>query len=145
MLYACLMGRLPFDSDDELPALLRLIQRCQYHLPKNLPPDVTDLITRMLRKRPSDRMTVSMFAPLPHYRLTVQMAQITQHTFCQRNYVPTEADQKALFGDTLCSCDEADDQLEEPQEIDMSIFAAMVPMLPHLTEGHIMQSLHSDQ
>lgn len=71
------------------------------------------------------------------------MADITEHRFCKRNYVPTKADEMALFADPLCNCDEAHDLLEEDQEVDASIFAAMVPMLPHLTENHIMQSLKS--
>ncbi len=55
ILFAMLNGFLPFDGGN-LPATLRLVKQGAYHLPPSLSPEASDLIQRILQKRPERRI-----------------------------------------------------------------------------------------
>lgn len=57
ILYAMLNGFLPFDGGN-LPATLRLVKQGAYHLPPALSPEASDLIQRILQKRPERRINM---------------------------------------------------------------------------------------
>ncbi|CAG8009178.1 unnamed protein product [Penicillium olsonii] len=57
ILYALLTGYLPFDGGD-LAGTLRLVKKGVYNIPGNLSEEASDLIQRILQKRPEDRITM---------------------------------------------------------------------------------------
>ncbi|KAJ6151293.1 hypothetical protein N7470_007887 [Penicillium chermesinum] len=57
ILYALLTGFLPFDGGD-LPNTLRLVKKGDYMIPSELSDEAADLITRILQKRPEDRISM---------------------------------------------------------------------------------------
>ncbi|KAJ5945997.1 hypothetical protein N7454_002836 [Penicillium verhagenii] len=57
ILYALLTGYLPFDGGD-LPNTLRLVKKGDYMIPPELSDEAANLITRILQKRPEDRITM---------------------------------------------------------------------------------------
>ncbi|KAJ5772427.1 hypothetical protein N7520_002956 [Penicillium odoratum] len=58
ILYALLTGYLPFDGGD-LPNTLRLVKRGDYAIPEELSDEAANLITRILQKRPEDRISMA--------------------------------------------------------------------------------------
>ena len=58
ILYALLVGALPFD-DDNLRQLLEKVKRGQFHIPHFVPPDCQNLLRGMIEVNPEKRMTVS--------------------------------------------------------------------------------------
>ena len=58
ILYALLVGALPFD-DDNLKHLLEKIKKGSFQIPSYVPPDCQDLIRSMVQIDPSKRITVS--------------------------------------------------------------------------------------
>ncbi|KAI1006227.1 hypothetical protein K3495_g1994 [Podosphaera aphanis] len=62
ILYATLSGRLPFDVEGTskrwLQPLLHKIKKGQYEMPADFSPEVKDLIEKMLRVNPKDRITL---------------------------------------------------------------------------------------
>ncbi|KAJ6095278.1 hypothetical protein N7486_006024 [Penicillium sp. IBT 16267x] len=67
ILYALLTGYLPFDGGD-LPNTLRLVKKGEYMIPQELSWEAANLITRILQKRPEDR--ISMLEVWAHPLLT---------------------------------------------------------------------------
>ena len=61
ILYALLVGALPFD-DDNLRQLLEKVKRGVYHIPHFVPPECQSLLRGMIEVNPEKRMTVSFFA-----------------------------------------------------------------------------------
>jgi BR serine/threonine kinase len=59
ILYALLVGALPFD-DDNLRQLLEKVKRGQFHIPHFVPPDCQNLLRGMIEVNPEKRMTVSI-------------------------------------------------------------------------------------
>lgn len=57
ILFALLTGFLPFDGGD-LPNTLKLVKKGEYILPPWLSDDASDLIQRILQKRPEDRISI---------------------------------------------------------------------------------------
>lgn len=57
ILYALLTGFLPFDGGD-LPNTLRMVKKGDYMIPQELSDEASDLIQRILQKRPEDRITM---------------------------------------------------------------------------------------
>lgn len=57
ILYAMLNGFLPFDGGN-LTATLRLVKKGEYHLSEALSAEASDLIQRILQKRPEDRISM---------------------------------------------------------------------------------------
>ncbi|KAJ5657431.1 uncharacterized protein N7484_001080 [Penicillium longicatenatum] len=57
ILYALLTGYLPFDGGD-LPNTLRLVKKGEYMIPQELSCEAANLITRILQKRPEDRISM---------------------------------------------------------------------------------------
>uniref|UniRef100_A0A182MRM6 Serine/threonine-protein kinase PLK4 n=1 Tax=Anopheles culicifacies TaxID=139723 RepID=A0A182MRM6_9DIPT len=55
MLYTLLVGRPPFDTDGVKSTLVRVVMS-DYNLPAHLSSDVSDLIHRLLKKNPSERI-----------------------------------------------------------------------------------------
>jgi serine/threonine-protein kinase HSL1, negative regulator of Swe1 kinase len=58
ILFAMLNGFLPFDGGD-LTATLRLVKKGEYFLPPSLSAEASDLIQRILQKRPEDRISMA--------------------------------------------------------------------------------------
>lgn len=63
ILYALLVGALPFD-DDNLRQLLEKVKRGVFHIPHFVPHEIQDLLRGMIEVDPDLRMTVSLLAPL---------------------------------------------------------------------------------
>lgn len=57
ILFALLTGHLPFD-DDNIRVLLRKVQAGRYSIPSYVSPEARDLISRILRVDPADRITM---------------------------------------------------------------------------------------
>ena len=60
ILYALLVGALPFD-DDNLRQLLEKVKRGQFHIPHFVPPDCQNLLRGMTEVNPEKRLTVSEY------------------------------------------------------------------------------------
>ena len=58
ILYALLVGALPFD-DDNLRQLLEKVKRGVFHIPHFVPPDCQNLLRGMIEVSPDKRLTVS--------------------------------------------------------------------------------------
>ena len=59
ILYALLVGALPFD-DDNLRQLLEKVKRGVYHIPHFVPPECQSLLRGMIEVNPEKRMTVRL-------------------------------------------------------------------------------------
>lgn len=59
ILYALLVGRLPFD-DPHIPTVMKLASRAEYYLPPEMPRDAADLIEQIFIVNQNIRITVSM-------------------------------------------------------------------------------------
>lgn len=57
ILYALLVGALPFD-DDNLRQLLEKVKRGVFHIPHFVPPEIQDLLRAMIEVDPDKRLTV---------------------------------------------------------------------------------------
>jgi BR serine/threonine kinase len=57
ILYALLVGALPFD-DDNLRQLLEKVKRGVFHIPHFVPPDCQNLLRGMIEVNPEKRLTV---------------------------------------------------------------------------------------
>ena len=66
ILYALLVGRLPFD-DDDVVALLERVKIGKFTMPADLDPGAKDLISKMLEKNPTKRITVSEVLKHPFF------------------------------------------------------------------------------
>ena len=58
ILFAMLNGFLPFDGGD-VTSTLRLVKKGEYYLPPSLGAEASDLIQRILQKRPEDRISMN--------------------------------------------------------------------------------------
>ena len=63
ILYALLVGALPFD-DDNLRQLLEKVKRGNFHIPHFVPPDCQNLLRGMIEVNPDKRLTVRLIYPL---------------------------------------------------------------------------------
>ena len=90
ILYALLAGRLPFD-DGNLRVLLEKVKMATYHMPIDMPPAAQDLISRMLERDVTRRITVRVTPCYP-----------VMATPCLNLYYVTYRCPK--FGSTLFSC-----------------------------------------
>ncbi|GHJ88687.1 hypothetical protein NliqN6_5089 [Naganishia liquefaciens] len=72
ILYALLVGRLPFD-DPHIPTVMKLASRAEYYLPPEMPRDAADLIEQIFVINQNMRITI------PH---------IVSHPFLRRVWVP---------------------------------------------------------
>lgn len=68
ILYALLVGALPFD-DDNLRQLLEKVKRGVFHIPHFVPPDCQTLLRGMIEVNPDRRLTVSHPHSHPHVAL----------------------------------------------------------------------------
>lgn len=59
ILYALLVGALPFD-DDNLRQLLEKVKKGVFHIPHFVPPDCQNLLRGMIEVNPEKRLTVSV-------------------------------------------------------------------------------------
>jgi serine/threonine protein kinase len=59
ILYALLVGALPFD-DDNLRQLLEKVKKGVFHIPHFVPPDCQNLLRGMIEVNPEKRLTVSL-------------------------------------------------------------------------------------
>ena len=60
ILYALLVGALPFD-DDNLRQLLEKVKRGSFHIPHFVPPDCQNLLRGMIEVDPEKRLKVRQF------------------------------------------------------------------------------------
>lgn len=67
ILFALLVGRLPFD-DDDLPALLDKVKSGIFEMPSGMDPLAKDLITKMLQKDVAKRITIPDILMHPFFR-----------------------------------------------------------------------------
>lgn len=63
ILYALLVGALPFD-DDNLRQLLEKVKRGVFHIPHFVPPDCQSLLRGMIEVNPEKRLSVSALSSL---------------------------------------------------------------------------------
>uniref|UniRef100_A0A182WAZ2 Serine/threonine-protein kinase PLK4 n=1 Tax=Anopheles minimus TaxID=112268 RepID=A0A182WAZ2_9DIPT len=80
MLYTLLVGRPPFDTDGVKSTLARVVMS-NYNLPAHLSSDVSDLIERLLKKNPSERIKLEEVLSHPflsRYDLGSKMYSINQ-------------------------------------------------------------------
>ena len=63
ILHALLAGRLPFD-DANMVKLLEKVKSAKFTMPTDIPPAATDLLSRMLRKDVSKRITAGLFCSI---------------------------------------------------------------------------------
>jgi serine/threonine protein kinase len=59
ILYALLVGRLPFD-DPHIPTVMKLASRADYYLPPEIPRDAADLIEQIFVVNQNSRISVSL-------------------------------------------------------------------------------------
>lgn len=81
ILYALLVGALPFD-DDNLRQLLEKVKRGVFHIPHFVPPDCQNLLRGMIEVNPEKRLTVSFVCVLEVFQLTrhpFQLSEINRH------------------------------------------------------------------
>lgn len=81
ILYALLVGALPFD-DDNLRQLLEKVKRGVFHIPHFVPPDCQNLLRGMIEVNPEKRLTVSFACVLEAFQLTghlFQLSEINRH------------------------------------------------------------------
>ena len=76
ILFALLTGHLPFD-DDNIRKLLYKVQEGKFHMPPDLSPQAKDLIWRMLKVKPEDRIMMSDI--LEHPLLRKYPAKLSSH------------------------------------------------------------------
>lgn len=82
ILYALLVGALPFD-DDNLRQLLEKVKRGVFHIPHFVPPEIQDLLRAMIEVDPDKRLTVSLLlfslssSPSPPPSLTSQRLSLS--------------------------------------------------------------------
>ncbi|KAI8138004.1 kinase-like domain-containing protein [Fennellomyces sp. T-0311] len=69
ILYTLLAGELPFDDDSDI-VTQRKIVKGDYAMPAYFSPEAADLITRMLKLNPSERVTIDQVAGHPWLRMT---------------------------------------------------------------------------
>ncbi|PVD34362.1 hypothetical protein C0Q70_05633 [Pomacea canaliculata] len=88
MLYTMLVGTNPFDTDTIRGTLDRVIQ-AEYHLPSDLSLEASDLIQRLLRKNPNERLLLKDVLCHPFMRGksvatqdTIQMSEISVDSGC---------------------------------------------------------------
>lgn len=60
ILYALLVGALPFD-DDNLRQLLEKVKRGVFHIPHFVPPDCQNLLRGMIEVNPEKRLSVCIY------------------------------------------------------------------------------------
>ena len=66
ILYALLVGALPFD-DDNLRQLLEKVKRGNFHIPHFVPPDCQNLLRGMIEVNPEKRLTVSLYNAISYF------------------------------------------------------------------------------
>jgi serine/threonine-protein kinase HSL1 (negative regulator of Swe1 kinase) len=76
ILFALLTGHLPFD-DDNIRKLLYKVQEGKFHMPPELSPQAKDLIWKMLKVKPEDRITMPDI--LKHSLLRKYPAKLPSH------------------------------------------------------------------
>ena len=79
ILYALLVGALPFD-DDNLRQLLEKVKRGNFHIPHFVPPDCQNLLRGMIEVNPEKRLAVSSILPPPDILGTI-VSKIVLHTY----------------------------------------------------------------
>lgn len=79
ILYALLVGALPFD-DDNLRQLLEKVKRGVFHIPHFVPPDCQNLLRGMIEVNPDKRLTVSITCLQSQGELS--QAAVSHKVFC---------------------------------------------------------------
>ncbi|XP_077998709.1 serine/threonine-protein kinase PLK4-like [Glandiceps talaboti] len=79
MLYTFLVGRPPFETEG-VRSTLNKVMLAQYEVPKYISPEAKDLISKMLRKNPSDRISLSGLLDHPFMTKSDRLDQQDKHT-----------------------------------------------------------------
>ncbi|EGN96510.1 hypothetical protein SERLA73DRAFT_92984, partial [Serpula lacrymans var. lacrymans S7.3] len=122
ILFALLVGRLPFD-DEDLYTLLEKVKRSTFDMPSNIDPLAQDLISKMLRKDVSQRITIP---------------EILRHPF----YISQEP--KAV-AHSMPNLDDIAKPLSGTDAIDPDIFANLRTLWNGTPDDEIIENLKSDE
>jgi 5'-AMP-activated protein kinase catalytic alpha subunit len=68
ILFVMLAGYLPFD-DDYVDYLFRKIEKGKFKMPKHFSPEAKDLISKILRTKPSKRLTIAQIKKHPWFKV----------------------------------------------------------------------------
>ncbi|KAI3659895.1 hypothetical protein MP638_003395 [Amoeboaphelidium occidentale] len=68
LFYTLLCGRTPFESDEVKETLMK-VQKAEYEIPGHVSEEARDLITKMLRKNPNDRIPLAFILSDPFFKL----------------------------------------------------------------------------
>lgn len=86
ILYALLVGALPFD-DDNLRQLLEKVKRGVFHIPHFVPPDCQSLLRGMIEVNPEKRLTVSKYLFYSRDLLLGSLKIISQQHLSNQNLI----------------------------------------------------------
>ena len=78
ILYALLVGALPFD-DDNLKQLLEKIKKGHFTIPSYVPPDCQELLRKMIEIDPNKRLTVNVFIKNHFFTFFIQTKLLRQN------------------------------------------------------------------
>lgn len=122
VLYALLAGKLPFD-DDDMGVLLDKVKIGKFMMPTHLDPSAKDLISKMLEKNPTKRITVS---------------EVLKHPFFLS--VPPKV--------TSCDAPNLDDiarPITDSADLDADILANLKTLWPGTSEARLKEALTNEQ
>uniref|UniRef100_A0A1I8HFB9 Serine/threonine-protein kinase PLK4 n=1 Tax=Macrostomum lignano TaxID=282301 RepID=A0A1I8HFB9_9PLAT len=94
MLYTMLVGKAPFDTKDP-KSTIDNARRLKYDIPGSLHPEAIDLIAKLLRERPKERLTLAQVLQHPFMRdkahASVSLSRPQLHQVEQRQHRPAPA------------------------------------------------------
>lgn len=122
ILYILLAGCLPFDNEDQA-TLLEMVTIGKYTMPRDIDSKAKDLISRMLEKDPSKRITI---------------AEIVKHPFY------TSRSPKVMVCDGP-SLDDIARPLPSAAHIDPDILANLRTLWPTISDGQLKANLTNEQ
>lgn len=125
ILYALVSGSLPF-HDEVIETLLRKVRLGEYQMPRDIPSEAQNLISRMLQKDVSKRITI---------------LEVMGHSFflSQPTINPTSAKNVSLLKDTL------KEPFLKSEDIDADIFANLRALWPELSDKALLKTLRSNE
>lgn len=110
VLYTLLTGRRPFE-DKSVKNLLQKIKNADYQMP-DLPPDVQDIIAKMLTVNPSERITISEIKKHPAFHLLLPEGYVVPQPLPNPE-VPEPLDVSKINPEILQQLCKLDDDTEE--------------------------------
>jgi serine/threonine-protein kinase HSL1 (negative regulator of Swe1 kinase) len=125
ILYALITGTLPF-HDEAIEVLLRKVRAGQFDMPKDIPKEAQDLISRMLQKDVAKRITIP---------------EILRHPFfCMLpTSEPSERKNAILLMENLI------EPIPQVEQVDAEIFANLRTLWPTLSDKVLLDKLQSEK